>query len=215
MAGSARNARAAATRCRSPADRRCPVRPPRSRGPEGGRRRTVERRAPHRVGHFGVGGLRPRVADVLGDGRMEDARILLDQADRPPHIGEPDASADRGRRCGPTPRSGSSSAQQQVGERGLAAAARADDRQRLAASIAERDVVEHRAAAIVGQRHVIEGHVAVDARSSASALGCSTTSTGSSRICATRRSDTRIGRQAGVHAHAAPAAATAAASGRP
>ena len=82
--------------------------------------------------HLGVRRVRPRVADVLGDGRMQDARLLIDERDVAPQVGR---ARCRRRSCAVEPDHavvGIEQPQQQIGDRRLAAAARPDDGEHFA-----------------------------------------------------------------------------------
>ena len=91
----------------------------------------VESRRARGVAHFLLGRVRPRVADVLRDGRVEDERRLIDEHDVAPQILERDVAqivaVERHRALVRIEQP-----EQQVGDRRLAAAARADERELLA-----------------------------------------------------------------------------------
>ena len=123
----------------------------------------VQRRLMRRGGDLIVGGVRAGVADVFRDGRMEHARLLVDQRDVAPEIAEAHGAEivtvdahDAG--------VGVEQAQQQVGNRRFTAAAAADDRQHLPGANAERQVVQRRRAAIEREGDVLERDVAADRR---------------------------------------------------
>ena len=142
----------------------------------------------------------PRVADVLGDRRVEDARLLIDEHDVPPQILERHVLADRDRRRRTVPSSGIEHAQQQVRDRRLAAAARPDDRQPLARRDGERHRLQHLAAPEI-DRHAIELDRAAASCVSLRGVADSTTSGGVSSSSCTRVSDHLHRREAGVEPH--------------
>ena len=126
---------------------------------------TLERRLARRRHHFGVRRAGTRVADVLGDRRVQDDRLLIDERHLPPQVRQID-----GAQIVPVQADeaavGVEEAQQQVGDRRLAAAARADDRQHFAGAQCERQLFQDRRAAIERQGDVLERDIAANRRQS-------------------------------------------------
>ena len=98
-------------------------------------------------------------ADVVGDRRVQQARFLRHVGDLPvPVLARELLGGDAVDQI--APRVGLAQLQQQLDERRLARAGRADDADHLAAGDVEADVREHRALGAVGEGDLLEGDLA-------------------------------------------------------
>ena len=170
--GSARWARSSATSWRSPAESDSPRWPTWVSRPAGSVASQSPRPSSAGAGADVVlGGVELAVADVGGDGVVEEEPLLRHQHDAAAQrrLGDPayvdaveqDRALDRVHQPG-----------EQLGDRRLARAGLADDRDPAAGVDVEVDVLEHQRPARVGERHVVEAdvdraarqHLAVGAR---------------------------------------------------
>ena len=202
-AGSARNARAIAIRCRSPAESGAALADDRvvAIGQAVDEARRGRRRAPPRA---------PRSSDASGRAyrmfsaiaRVKDERLLIDERDVAPQIRRATGRADRGRRADDVRDPDRAAAA--AGRRSSTCRCRSDRRcaSRLAGARRVNDSrSQHRRAAVERQRDVLERDVAATPRRAAPAIAALDHLRRLSRISDTRRSDTRHRRQVGVEAH--------------
>ncbi len=118
----------------------------------------VDARRARRLLDLGAAGLGPAVADVVGDGVVEQQRVLRHDAHAPaqaadPHLPEVLAVDQHPSAVGIV------EAQQQPRQRGLAGAAAADHGQRAAGRDAQIDVPEDLPAGFIAEGHVVEHHL--------------------------------------------------------
>ena len=154
--GSARWARATATSWRSPADSDSPRWPTGACQPAGQAGEPVgEAQLVEDAGDLGVGGAGTAVADVLGDGALEQVALLRHHDDPPAQRGERDLARAGRPTSSIEPRTGSIEPGEQLGERRLAAAGLADDGDPGPRRDRQVDVAQHLRAAGVGvaRRH--------------------------------------------------------------
>ena len=122
------------------------------------RQRRQQPRQPRRAGcgqHLVVGRLGTRIADVLGDRGVEHRRLLLHQRHPRAQVAQPERA-----QVAPVeahrPRVGVEEPQHEIDDGALPAAARADDGEAGARGRLQRDVFEHRRAAVERQGDVVQ-----------------------------------------------------------
>ena len=162
-------ARASAIRRRCPPDSRAAPSPTACRSRRAGRART---RRPARHGPAASTPCRVAlgrsVRDVLGDGRVEQPRILRNERDAAAQAGLGDVAqvdpVDQDR-----PGVDVVEPQQQVQDRALAGAARAEQAHRLAGMQGQVEAVEHRPVGVIAEADRVEAHAAAERRGQARA----------------------------------------------
>ena len=117
---------------------------------------TVDVRRPCRLEDLLVGGVEVAEGDVLPDGAAEQPRVLQHHADVRAQLAARASGRCRCRRVVIAPAVEFVEAHDQVDERGLAGAGRADDGDGLAGLGDERQVGDQRVVRVVGERHVVE-----------------------------------------------------------